>query len=149
MRNGELESVEREESRGLALRALVGKRQAHVSATDLSAASLQALAFDSYFDTYKGVVTHVRVFNEDREVSAWFLLDLSPSVDFGSGEVSKREVLTEFAAVVSRLLTRQGNRVGACCSSRYRYFESARAARDFLRGGGLGKIRTITCRGSL
>jgi GTP-binding protein LepA len=26
-------------------------------------ASLQALAFDSYFDTYKGVVTHVRIFN--------------------------------------------------------------------------------------
>ncbi len=26
-------------------------------------ASLQALAFDSFFDTYKGVVTHVRVFN--------------------------------------------------------------------------------------
>ncbi len=25
--------------------------------------TLQALAFDSYFDTYKGVVTHVRVFN--------------------------------------------------------------------------------------
>jgi GTP-binding protein LepA len=27
------------------------------------AQSLQALVFDSYFDTYKGVVTHVRVFN--------------------------------------------------------------------------------------
>src|SRR5881296_3633184 len=27
------------------------------------APSLQALVFDSYFDTYKGVVTHVRVFN--------------------------------------------------------------------------------------
>src|SRR4029079_5415114 len=27
------------------------------------AASFQALGFDSYFDTYKGVVTHVRVFN--------------------------------------------------------------------------------------
>ncbi len=27
------------------------------------AASLQALGFDSYFDTFKGVVTHVRVFN--------------------------------------------------------------------------------------
>ena len=25
--------------------------------------SLQALSFDSYFDTYKGVVIHVRVFN--------------------------------------------------------------------------------------
>ncbi len=31
--------------------------------TPTGAASLQALAFDSYFDTYKGVVTHVRVFN--------------------------------------------------------------------------------------
>ncbi|MDZ4759463.1 MAG: TldD/PmbA family protein [Alphaproteobacteria bacterium] len=43
VRKGELESVEREESRGLALRALVGRRQAHVSATDLSASSLDAL----------------------------------------------------------------------------------------------------------
>jgi GTP-binding protein LepA len=28
-----------------------------------SAPSMQALCFDSYFDTYKGVVTHVRIFN--------------------------------------------------------------------------------------
>ncbi|MBI4048943.1 MAG: DUF58 domain-containing protein [Devosia nanyangense] len=56
---------------------------------------------------------HVRVYNEDREVTAWFLLDLSPSVDFGSREVNKRQVLAEFTAVLARLLTRQGNRVGA------------------------------------
>src|SRR5213595_2999954 len=31
--------------------------------TPTGAVSLQALGFDSYFDTYKGVVTHVRVFN--------------------------------------------------------------------------------------
>jgi len=58
-------------------------------------------------------VPHVRVYNEDREVTVWFLLDLSPSVDFGSGEVSKRRVLGEFTAVLARLLTRQGNRAGA------------------------------------
>ncbi|MEQ1768687.1 MAG: DUF58 domain-containing protein [Devosia sp.] len=58
-------------------------------------------------------VPHVRVYNEDRELTAWFLLDLSPSVDFGSGEVSKRRVLAEFTAVLARLLTRQGNKVGA------------------------------------
>ena len=28
---------------------------------------------------------YVRVYNEDREVTAWFLLDLSPSVDFEIG----------------------------------------------------------------
>ncbi|MFC0219512.1 DUF58 domain-containing protein [Pseudochelatococcus lubricantis] len=63
--------------------------------------------------TARTQVPHVRVFNEDREVTAWFLLDLSPSVDFGSGEVSKRQVLCEFTAVLARLFTRQGNRVGA------------------------------------
>ena len=56
---------------------------------------------------------YVREYNEDREISAWFLLDLSPSVDFGSGEVRKRAVATDFVAVLARLLTRHGNRVGA------------------------------------
>jgi uncharacterized protein (DUF58 family) len=56
---------------------------------------------------------HVRVFTEDREMSAWFLLDLSPSVDFGSGEQRKRHISAEFVAVLTRLLTRHGNRVGA------------------------------------
>jgi uncharacterized protein (DUF58 family) len=63
--------------------------------------------------TARTQIPHVRVYNEDREVTAWFLLDLSPSVDFGSGDVNKRQVLTEFAAVLARLLTRQGNKVGA------------------------------------
>lgn len=58
-------------------------------------------------------VPHVRVFTEDREMTAWFLLDLSPSVDFGSGELRKRQVSAEFVAVLARLLTRHGNRVGA------------------------------------
>ena len=56
---------------------------------------------------------HVRVFTEDREMSAWFLLDLSPSVDFGSGQQRKSKVSAEFVAVLARLLTRHGNRVGA------------------------------------
>ena len=56
---------------------------------------------------------HVRVFTEDREMAAWFLLDLSASVDFGSGARRKRQVSAEFVAVLARLLTRHGNRVGA------------------------------------
>ncbi len=56
---------------------------------------------------------HVRVFTEDRDMNAWFLLDLSPSMDFGSGEQRKRQVSAEFVAVLARLLTRHGNRVGA------------------------------------
>ncbi|MDP1572412.1 MAG: DUF58 domain-containing protein [Vicinamibacterales bacterium] len=56
---------------------------------------------------------HVRQYQEDREVTAWFLLDVSASVDFGSETVTKRAVLTDFVAVLARLLTRHGNRVGA------------------------------------
>ncbi len=56
---------------------------------------------------------HVRVFTEDREMAAWFFLDVSASVDFGSGQQVKRDLLTQFVAVMSRLLTRHGNRVGA------------------------------------
>ncbi len=56
---------------------------------------------------------HVRVFTEDREMASWFLLDLSPSVDFGSGNQRKSQVSAEFVTVLARMLTRHGNRVGA------------------------------------
>jgi uncharacterized protein (DUF58 family) len=56
---------------------------------------------------------YVRQYMEDREITAWFLLDLSPSVDFGSGEGLKRNVLIDFVTTLARLLTRHGNRVGA------------------------------------
>jgi uncharacterized protein (DUF58 family) len=58
---------------------------------------------------------YVREYVEDREITAWFLLDLSPSVDFGSVETErvKRTVLIDFVATLARLLTRRGNRVGA------------------------------------
>lgn len=55
---------------------------------------------------------YVREYNEDREVTAWFLLDLSPSIDFGSTAVKKRAVLIDFLGVLARLLTRHGNRAG-------------------------------------
>jgi uncharacterized protein (DUF58 family) len=63
--------------------------------------------------TARLTVPHVREFTEDREMAVWFLVDLSPSVDFGSGELRKRQVSAEFTAVLARMITRRGNRVGA------------------------------------
>jgi uncharacterized protein (DUF58 family) len=56
---------------------------------------------------------HVRQFHEDRDMNAWFLLDLSGSVDFGSAGVTKLAVATRFVAALARVITRHGNRVGA------------------------------------
>ena len=56
---------------------------------------------------------YVRQYVEDREITAWFLLDLSPSIDFGTLQNLKRNVLIDFVTTLARLLTRHGNRVGA------------------------------------
>jgi uncharacterized protein (DUF58 family) len=58
-------------------------------------------------------VPYVREHQEDREMTAWFVADLSGSVNFGSGGVSKRTLATECVGVLARLLTQHGNRVGA------------------------------------
>ena len=58
---------------------------------------------------------YVREYHEDREITAWFLLDLSPSVDFGTAADGrqKRAVLVDFVTTLARVLTRRGNRIGA------------------------------------
>jgi uncharacterized protein (DUF58 family) len=56
---------------------------------------------------------YIRQYIQDREITAWFLLDLSPSIDFGTVQSLKRTVLIDFVTSVARLLTRHGNRVGA------------------------------------
>jgi len=56
---------------------------------------------------------YVREYYEERDLSAWFLLDLSPSVDFGAHHVKKREISSELVALLASMLGRHGNRVGA------------------------------------
>lgn len=55
----------------------------------------------------------VREFVEDREVTAWLLLDHSPSMGFGAVDRQKDLVLAEVATTLAHVLTRGGNRVGA------------------------------------
>src|SRR4030095_9482643 len=56
---------------------------------------------------------YVREYHEDREVTAWFLLDLSPSVAFWSERGRKQRVWSVSVPVIAGLLPRHGNRVGA------------------------------------
>ncbi len=80
---------------------------------------------------------YVRQYVEDREITAWFLLDLSPSVDFGSLQTQKRNQLIDFVAATARLLTRHGNRVGGV-------FFSGQVDRVLpARGGRLHVLRLI------
>jgi len=57
-------------------------------------------------------IPHVREFLEERDLTVWFLLDLSPSIDFGS-QRRKRDVSEAFVAVMASVVLRHGNRAGA------------------------------------
>ena len=81
---------------------------------------------------------YVREYLEDREISAQFLLDVSPSVDFGTTTALKRDLLIDFVAVLARLLTRHGNRVGATLYGRH--VERAIPA----RGGRMQVLRLVS-----
>lgn len=80
---------------------------------------------------------YVREYMEDREIIAWFLLDLSPSIDFGALDNQKRDVLIDFVGTLSRLLTRHGNRVGAVM------FGSGIQHKVPARGGRLHVLRLL------
>lgn len=55
----------------------------------------------------------LRVFTEDRELTAWLVLDRSASMTVGPPGRGKDDVLGELALVLARLFGRGGNRVGA------------------------------------
>lgn len=83
---------------------------------------------------------YVRQYVEDREITAWFLLDLSPSIDFGTAQSVKRTVLIDFVATLARLLTRHGNRIGAL----FYAGQSPRIERTIpARGGRVQVLRLI------
>jgi uncharacterized protein (DUF58 family) len=55
----------------------------------------------------------LRVFTEDRELTAWLVLDRSASMTVGAPGRGKHEVLSELAVVLARMFSRGGNQVGA------------------------------------
>jgi uncharacterized protein (DUF58 family) len=58
-------------------------------------------------------VPHVRQYVDDRELTAWLLVDRSSSMEFGHVDRTKALVAAELSATLARLLTRDGNRIGA------------------------------------
>lgn len=54
----------------------------------------------------------VKVFEEERELTVMLMIDISASSFFGSGEQSKRELITELAAVLSFSAIQNNDKVG-------------------------------------
>ncbi|KAB2339693.1 DUF58 domain-containing protein [Actinomadura rudentiformis] len=63
--------------------------------------------------TARTTVPHVRDRIADRELETWLLVDATASMDFGTGQVEKRDLAVYAVAAVAYLTERSGNRVGA------------------------------------
>jgi uncharacterized protein (DUF58 family) len=60
---------------------------------------------------------HVRDTIADRELESWALVDLGPSMDFGTAYCEKRDLAVSAAAAVAFLTNRTGNRFGAMAAT--------------------------------
>ena len=67
--------------------------------------------------TARTLVPHVRQTVADRELETWVVMDLSPSLDFGTARTEKRELALAALTAVVHLTVRGGNRVGAIVSN--------------------------------
>jgi uncharacterized protein (DUF58 family) len=84
--------------------------------------------------TARTLVPHIRQTVADRELETWLVVDLSPSMDFGTALTEKRELALAAVTAVAHLTVRGGNRVGAIVGTgRQSYVVPARAGRDHAR----------------
>lgn len=84
--------------------------------------------------TARTLVPHIRQTVADRELESWLLVDLSPSMDFGTARSEKRELALAAVTAVAHLTVRGGNRVGAIVWNGERStLIPARAGRDHAR----------------
>ncbi|MGS2614784.1 DUF58 domain-containing protein [Micromonospora sp. LZ34] len=90
--------------------------------------------------TARTTVPHVREVDADRELTTWLLVDASPSMEYGTAELDKRELAVAAVAAVGFLTAGLGNRLGAQVlgPDRLRRYP-ARSGRTHL----LGLLRTL------
>jgi uncharacterized protein (DUF58 family) len=90
--------------------------------------------------TARTTVPHVREVDADRELTTWLLVDSTPSMDFGTAELEKRDIAVAASAAVGFLTAGHGNQLGAhlMLPDRIRRYP-ARTGRIHL----LGLLRTL------
>ncbi len=85
--------------------------------------------------TARTTVPHVREVDADRELTTWVLVDASPSMEYGTAELDKRELAVAAVATVGFLTAGPGNRLGAQVLTPYGLHRvPARSGRTHLIG---------------
>ncbi|MEO3801904.1 DUF58 domain-containing protein [Nonomuraea sp. B1E8] len=85
--------------------------------------------------TARTTIPHVRDLIADRELETWALADLSPSMDFGTADTDKRDLVVAAVGAIGFLSSRMGDRFGALViHDEYVHRMPARTGRPALYG---------------
>jgi uncharacterized protein (DUF58 family) len=85
--------------------------------------------------TARTTVPHVRQTVADRELETWVVVDLSPSLDFGTAACEKRDLAIAALAAVAHLTRGGGNRIGALVATGEKLVRlPARGGLSYARG---------------
>ncbi len=90
--------------------------------------------------TARTTEAHIRQSVADRELETWVVLDLSPSLDFGTAACEKRDLAVAAVSAITHLTSGGGNRIGAIVAT------GAHTKRIPPRGGSVAAqtmLRTI------
>ena len=85
--------------------------------------------------TARTTLPHVRQTVADRELETWVVMDLSPSLDFGTAACEKRDLAIAAMAAITHLTRGGGNRIGALVATGERLVRiPARGGLAYARG---------------
>ncbi|TCB95561.1 DUF58 domain-containing protein [Micromonospora zingiberis] len=85
--------------------------------------------------TARTTVPHIREVDADRELTTWLLVDASPSMEYGTAALDKRELAVAAVATIGFLTAGPGNRLGAQVLTPYGLHRvPARGGRSHLIG---------------
>jgi uncharacterized protein (DUF58 family) len=92
--------------------------------------------------TARTTIPHVRIHVPERALTCWLLLDVSPSMTFGTADRRKADVAEGVALAIGHLTTQRGNRLGIAT------FGGSRDVRLQPAGGRQGLLAAlVTARG--
>jgi uncharacterized protein (DUF58 family) len=86
--------------------------------------------------TARTTTPHVRRTVADRELETWMAIDLSASLDFGTAQWLKRDLVIAAATAMAHLTVRGGNRIGAVVGTGSGAPPVSSASRSWLRRKG-------------
>jgi uncharacterized protein (DUF58 family) len=90
--------------------------------------------------TARTQLPHVRVYIPERALTVWLVLDVSPSMHFGTADRRKADVAEGIALAVAHLATRRGNHLGVLTCGTSGVMVTPRPQG---RSGLLGLLRTL------